>query len=71
MRGKLVNGGTSAHQPSESTKSSDSSSTHNFRGGDCECKQVNKRSVSVDARAFIPNHLQGVDLFNSKSTVEG
>ena len=31
----------------------------------------NKRSVSADARAFIPNYLLGVDLFNSKRTVEG
>ena len=28
---------------------------------------VNKRSVSADALAFIPNYLLGVDLFNSKS----
>ena len=32
---------------------------------------VNKRSVSADARAFTPNYLLGVDLFNSKRTVEG
>ena len=34
---------------------------------------VNKRSVSADARAFIPNYLLGVDLdlFNSKRSVEG
>ena len=32
---------------------------------------VNKRSVAVDARAFISNYLLGVDLFNSKRTVEG
>ena len=31
---------------------------------------VNKRSVSADARTFTPN-LLGVDLFNSKRTVEG
>ena len=36
-RGTFGNGGTSAHQPSES---SDSSSTHNFRGGDCGRKQT-------------------------------
>ena len=44
VRGTQNNGGTSAHQPSES---SDSPSTHNFRGGDCECKQtlcLSKRS---------------------------
>ena len=32
---------------------------------------VNKRSVSADARTFTPNYLLGVDLFNSKRTVEG
>ena len=32
---------------------------------------VNKRSVSADTRAFIPNYLLGVDLFNSKRKVEG
>ena len=32
---------------------------------------VNKRSVSADARTFTPNYLRGVDLFNSKRTVEG
>ena len=32
---------------------------------------VKKRSVSADARAFIPNYLLGVDLFHSKRTVEG
>ena len=32
---------------------------------------VNKRSVSADACTFTPNYLQGVDLFNSKRTVEG
>ena len=31
---------------------------------------VNKHSVSADARAFNPNYLLGVDLFNSKRTVE-
>ena len=31
---------------------------------------VNKRSVSADARTFTPNYLLGVDLFNSKRTVE-
>ena len=33
---------------------------------------VNKRYVSADARAFIPNYLLGVyiDLFNSKRTFE-
>ena len=44
IRGTKNNGGTSAHQPSES---SDSSSTNNFLGGGCECKQtlcLNKRS---------------------------
>ena len=37
MRGTFGNGGTSAHQASESI---DSSSPHNFRGGDSECKQT-------------------------------
>ena len=32
---------------------------------------VNKRSVSADARAFIPNYLLRVDLFDSKRIVEG
>ena len=34
---------------------------------------VNKRSVSLDARASTPNYLLdlGVGLFNSKRTVEG
>ena len=32
---------------------------------------VNKRSVSADARTFTPNYLLGVDLFISKRTVEG
>ena len=32
---------------------------------------VNKRSVSAHARAFIPNYLLGVDLFDSKRTVDG
>ena len=32
---------------------------------------VNKRSVSADARAFTPNYLLGADLFNSKRTFEG
>ena len=32
---------------------------------------VNKSSVSSEARAFIPNHPLGVDLFNSKRTAEG
>ena len=32
---------------------------------------VNKRSVSADARTFTPNYLLGVDLFNSKRIVEG
>ena len=31
---------------------------------------VNKRSVSADARKFTPNYLLGPDLFNSKRTVE-
>ena len=31
---------------------------------------VNKSSVSTDARAFTPTYLLGVDLFNSKRTVE-
>ena len=53
------------HQPSESR---DSSSTHNFRGGDCG---ENKRSVSADAHTFIPNYLLGVDLFNSQRAIEG
>ena len=64
MGGTLGNGGTSAHQPSESC---DPSSPHDFRGGDCECKQT----VSADARALSSNYLLGVDLFNSKRTVEG
>ena len=37
MRGTFGNCGTSAHQVGES---SDSSSMHNFEGGDCECKQT-------------------------------
>ena len=32
---------------------------------------VNKRSVSANARAFTPNYLLGVDLYNSKCTVDG
>ena len=32
---------------------------------------VNKRSVSTDARAFTPNYPLDVDLFDSKRTVEG
>ena len=31
---------------------------------------INKRSVSAEASAFTPNYRLGVDLFNSKSTVE-
>ena len=37
IQGTQNNGGTSAHQSSES---SDSSSMHNFGGGGCECKQT-------------------------------
>ena len=33
--------------------------------------KVNKRSVSADAHAFVSNNLLGVDLFDSKRTVEG
>ena len=38
----------------------------------CEAmiENVNKRSVSADARAFISNNLLGVDLFISKRTVK-
>ena len=32
---------------------------------------VNNRSVSADACAFIPNYLLGVNLFNTKCIVEG
>ena len=64
LRGTFGNGDTSAHQPSES---SDSSSTHNFGA---VVVNVNKRSVSADARAFTPNYLLGVDLLNSNRTVE-
>ena len=32
---------------------------------------VNKRSVSTDAFALIQNYILGVDLSNSKRTVEG
>ena len=32
---------------------------------------VNKRSISADAGAFIPNYQLSVDLFNSKRTDEG
>ena len=32
---------------------------------------VNKLSVLADALAFTPNYVLGVDLFNSKHTVEG
>ena len=31
---------------------------------------VNKRSISADAHAFIPNYRLRVDLFNSKRIVE-
>ena len=55
MRGTFGNGGTSAHQPSES---SDSSSKHNFGA---VIVDVNKCSVSADARAFTPNTLLGVE----------
>ena len=32
---------------------------------------VNKGCVSANARAFTPNYLLGVNLFNSKRTVKG
>ena len=63
MRGTFGNVGTSVHQPSES---SDSSSTHNFRGGDCECKQTLWLAHSPQAIILL-----GAYLFNSKRTVEG
>ena len=66
MRATNIKGGTRVQRPSES---SDSSSTHNFRAGGFECEK--KRSVAAEARAFTPNYLLGVDLFNSKRTVEG
>ena len=31
---------------------------------------INKHSLSADARAFMPNYLLSVNLFNSKRTVE-
>ena len=35
-----------------------------------EVVNVNKRYVSTEAGTFIPNYLLGVNLFNSKRTVE-
>ena len=67
LLGTQDNGGTSAHQPSGS---SDSSSTHNFRGDDRECKQrlcLSRRS-RIHPKLSI---LLEVDLFNFKRTVEG
>ena len=32
---------------------------------------INKRAVPAEARAFMPNYLLDVDLFNFKCTVEG
>ena len=64
-RGTQNNGGTSAHQPSES---SDSSPRTTFGP---VVVDVNKRSVSADARACTPNYLLAVDLVNSKRTVQG
>ena len=68
MRGAFGNGGTSAHQPSES---SDWSVGHPPTTFGAVIMNINKRSVSADARAFTPNYLLSVDLFNSKCTVEG
>ena len=61
MRGTVVYCDTSAHEPSES---SDSLSTRMV------IVNVNKRLVSADARAFVPNYLLSVDS-NSKRIVEG
>ena len=67
MRDTFGNGGTSAHQPSES---SDSSWPYSRTTFGAVVVNINKRSVSADASAFIPNYLLGVDLFDSKRTVE-
>ena len=68
LRGTFGNSGTSVHQPSES---SDSSSRHPCTTFGAVIVNVNKRLVSADAPAFTPNYLLGVDLFNTKCTVEG
>ena len=62
--GTFGNGGTSAHQTSEVIR-------HPRTTFGRVIVNVNKRSVSADARTFIPNYLLGVDLFDSKRTVEG
>ena len=68
MRGTQNNGGTSAHQQSES---SDSSFTHNFRGGGCECKQTLCLRRRSRIEGFIPNDLLGVGLFIIYFTTRG
>ena len=57
MRGTFGNGGTSAHQVNQVIR-------HPRTTFGAVVVIVNKRSVSADARAFSPNYLRGVDLFN-------
>ena len=61
IRGTQKNGGTNAHQPSESFV------IHRTTFG-AVVVNVNKCSVSADARAFTPNYMYclGVNLFYSK-----
>ena len=53
------------------TNTSESSDRHPRTTFAAVIVNVNKRSVSADARTFTPNYLLGVDLFISKRTVEG
>ena len=65
MRSTFGNGGNRAHQPSDQVI------RHPRTTFGAVIVNVNKRLVSTEVRAFTPNYLLGVDLFNSKRTVEG
>ena len=65
MRNTFGNGGNSAHQLSDQVI------RHPRTTFGAVIVNVNKRLVSAEVRAFTPNYLLGVDLFNSKRTVEG
>ena len=58
IRGTFGTGGTSAHQPSESSDSI----RHLRTTFGAMVVNVNKRSVSADARAFTQNYLLVLDL---------
>ena len=64
IRGTQNNGGTSAHQVNQGIR-------HPRTTFGAVVVNVNKRFVSADARAFIPNYVLCVDIFNSKRSVEG